>query len=218
METKPVELYRRICKAASKDGIDLPMLVFYDSSAADDEREMSEDSSEKLFEMQSLPESVNQYDELPLSSNHQSPSPLPNHHRSQSKSGQSRLDVPSGRPTDEENTVSHAIEEKDNGGGRITPNHDDPQKAAKPLSNLVRAAVSGCGDDSKLFPPTIPPPLDAGEEDKSIATHPSFLAALRKVQNTHQVVVLNKEDMVDFADYLDKTSLGDYITTVALLP
>lgn len=274
IETKPVELYRRICKVTSKNPIDLPLLVFYDSSAADDEREMSEDSSDKLFE-QSQFDATSQHDggignnEINIGNSSTHPSGCDNAEKPQDDasmegesatehSGGMHLHVPAGQspslsPTPRSPVASraqqqsitsvrgrnnndedmrgqsddkHAATEGDEGGLVVDPiNKPDlnanlppqQQHKAKPLSTFERAAYTGCAYDSKLFPPTIPPP--AGEEDEiNIATHPIFLQALRKVQTTHQHVVLQEEDIKPFTEYLDKTILGDQITTVVILP
>lgn len=214
VETKPVELYQRICKATTREPIDIPLLVFYDSSAADDERDMSEDTSEKMFEHTSqMDEGSHHEDELrrngPPQSQSQSEKPSDEVHQSREDS----LRVPSSNP---HHPTKAAIESLSN---------EDPAKIdregtatkQKALSEFVRAAYTGCEEHSLLFPPTIPPPI--GEEyEESIATHPVFLRALRKVQTTHQHVILTQDDMKEFTQYLDKMALGDEITTVAIMP
>ena len=223
VETKPVELYQRICKAISRDPIDIPLLVFYDSSVADDEREMSEDSSEQVWEQNSQVEEREEEeaksdtraanDEYESGGTHQS--------------GRAHLKVPSATTAPLPSHHIHRVigkagpdKEKEGDSGNLPHNQtsgDVNSNKPRGLSEFMRAAYTGCGENSELFPRTIPPPTGE-KENTSIATHPTFLQALRKVQNSHQQVVLHREDMKEFAHYLDKTILGDEITTIAIMP
>lgn len=213
VETKPAELYQRICSATTRDPIDIPLLVFYDSSAADDERDMSEDTSERVFELTSQMDEVSHHEDE-LRRQHGDP-----RNQVQSASGEApsngddRLRV----PADGHHQPTHAAIEslqRDTPANVLAESNATKQKA---LSEFVRAAYTGCEEHSLLFPPTIPPPAGEAHEE-SIATHPVFLRALRTVQTTHQHVILQKEDMQEFTQYLDKTVLGDEITTLAIMP
>lgn len=198
--------------------MDLPLLVFYDSSAADEERETSEASSEIMLEVQSQADSNAQDDIFSAYQQKQRlgqvQSPLPPKPQNGIGATLHRSPSPGAGPSGESEGPHDAPKGVDQ--DRSAMSNEEVHKVAKPLSNLVRAACSGCGDDSKLFPSTIPPPNE--DNDKSIATHPVFLQALRKVQNTHQHVILYKEDMKDFIEYVDKTSLGDDISTIVIVP
>lgn len=236
IETKPVELYTRICKATADDLIDLPLLVFYDTSAADEETDLSDDHWEKFHDSLSHPPSEGVPEDTSSTSHRsqdaakdvrapprsyldsrKSQHDLDQHGQGKAPALSPYTELTAGRGGEGIHEAPQLGSGKGSGSEPKVSDGEVRKRTAKPLRNLIRAANSGCGENSKLFPLTIPPPTGE-EEETSIATHPTFLMALRKVQNTHQHLILQKEDMEDFVEYLDKTSLGDDIITIALLP
>jgi hypothetical protein len=84
-------------------------------------------------------------------------------------------------------------------------------------STFYRTATAGISAESKVFPSQIPSTKDEVTVP-TIATHPTFLNYFRRVQATHQMLVINKKEMEPFAKHLDKTQSGDDITCIVLLP
>lgn len=87
----------------------------------------------------------------------------------------------------------------------------------KPTLSFVRAAMAGAKDSSKVFPKEIAAPNE-DDTEPAIATHPDFLKFFRQVQRTHKQVVLYKSDIAGFVDHLDKTSLGDQLSCLVIIP
>ena len=81
----------------------------------------------------------------------------------------------------------------------------------------LRAAVAGVRAGSALFPESIPAAQE-GEDAETLKTKVAFLKAFRKVQTTHTMLVLYKDDISTFAEELDKTKHGDTVNCIAFLP
>jgi hypothetical protein len=82
--------------------------------------------------------------------------------------------------------------------------------------NFVRTATAGISDGSELFPLEIPP--KKGKSDSAVASHPQFIKYFRQVQDHHDIVVLEAEDIAEYSDKLDKTPLGDTIKCLCIIP
>jgi hypothetical protein len=177
VDTSPQVLFKRICRATEKDPVDLPLLVFYDCTAADEERELSEHSSDHFLL------------------------------HSQKGASQQSLDEP-------EPPVQSLSDEQ---LAANTATLEDLQRQ-KTASTFVRTAYTGCQANSKVFPAEIPPPNPDDAEEGSIATHPSFLKTLRKVQQTHKMIRMERDELKPFLKDLDKTAIGDEIACIVVMP
>lgn len=183
INTKVNSLFRRVCRATAKDPVDLPLVAFYDCSAAADEKEDSAASSAKEHSILKASSSSDM---------------------GQVSSGD-RYHSKGGRKKDE-----HAITNNASAG-------EDHQAATEHV-RFQRAALAGCSEDNRLFPPEIPPP---GEEPdgETMLSSPSFLQHLREVQRTHKQVVLCADSLKPYEDDLEKVGPhSDAIRVIVILP
>ena len=170
LKTTSTSFFRRVCKATSRNPIDLPLVVFYDCSI----------------------------DEDPPHSSHETPT-----HQSSSAS---EVDEPAG--------YLQSTMNADFANSNLS---EGPQYINADIT-YTRAAITGSHYDSKIFPPEIPPYSADNDKEASIAMYPSFRERLREVQRTHRALVLRGEMLAEYAEYLDKTCLGDSIACLVIMP
>lgn len=79
------------------------------------------------------------------------------------------------------------------------------------------AATTGIAGGSRVIPKRIPP-AEADEDAQIIGTKEAFLTFFRAVQRHHETVIVHKDAISSFAEDLDRTGLGDTLSTLAFLP
>lgn len=79
------------------------------------------------------------------------------------------------------------------------------------------AATAGIAAGSKVIPGQIPS-FTEDEDADAIGTRKAFLQYFRSVQRSHELVVVHKEQISSFAHELDRTGLGDEISSLAFVP